>query len=463
MAGGNGDGDAVHRTWIQSERLIPRRFIRPIQSFMDIEAASGVVLLIAAITALWWANSPFRSSYESLLLSEVALSVGRFRFEETVHHLINDGLMVIFFYVVGLEIKRELVLGELRDRQAAMLPVLAALGGMVVPIAIYLALNAGTGEGARGWGVPVATDIAFAVGVLALLGRRVPAAAKLFLLALAIVDDLGGILLIAIFYTEDLALEWLGASIGLLALVAVASRVGIRSHIVYFPLAIIVWYSFVRSGIHSTVAGVALAFLTPARPMYSAREFDQKARSILETFPAKEDTALARERSEYEASLLTQISRESVAPLIRNEHTLNRWSSFVVIPLFALANAGVHFGEVGIGEALTSRVALGVTLGLVIGKTVGISLFSWLAVRSGLGRLPAGTNWRQMVGTAAIAGIGFTVALFIASLAFTDETAINQAKVGIFAGSLLAGVVGSALLWSTRDGVTGGSEAAATD
>lgn len=461
MAAGNGDDDAVHRTWVHSERYIPRRFIRPIQSFMDIEAASGVVLLIAAIAALWWANSPFRSSYESFLLGEVSLSIGRFRFEETIHHLINDGLMVVFFYVVGLEIKRELVLGELRDRRAAMLPVMAALGGMVVPIAIYLAFNSGTGEGSRGWGIPVATDIAFAVGVLALLGRRVPAAAKLFLLALAIVDDLGGILLIAIFYTEDLALDWLGASIGLLVLVAVASRIGIRSHLVYFPLAIIIWYSFLRSGIHSTVAGVALAFLTPARPMYSVAELDQKARSILDTFPADEETALSRERSEYEASLLAQISRESVAPLIRNEHTLNRWSSFVVIPLFALANAGVHFGEVGIGEALTSRVALGVAVGLVIGKTAGISLFSWLAVRTGLGRLPAGTNWRQLVGTAAIAGIGFTVALFIASLAFTDETAINQAKVGIFAGSLLAGVVGSALLWSTRDEVTRVSEAAA--
>jgi NhaA family Na+:H+ antiporter len=463
MAGGNGDGDAVHRTWVHSERYIPRRFIRPIQSFMDIEAASGVVLLIAAVGALWWANSPFRDTYESILGSEVSLGIGGFRFADTVHHLINDGLMVIFFYVVGLEIKRELVLGELRDRRAAMLPVMAALGGMVVPIAIYLAFNAGTGEGSRGWGVPVATDIAFAVGVLALLGRRVPAAAKLFLLALAIVDDLGGILLIAIFYTEDLALNWLGASIGLLVLVAVASRVGIRSHIVYFPLAIVVWYSFVRSGIHSTVAGVALAFLTPARPMYSVAELDEKARSILETFPAEEDTALARERSEYEASLLARISRESVAPLIRNEHTLNRWSSFVVIPLFALANAGVHFGEVGIGDALTSRVALGVMLGLVIGKTAGITLFSWLAIRTGLGRLPAGTNWRQMVGTAAVAGIGFTVALFIASLAFTDDAAINQAKVGIFAGSLIAGLVGSALLWSAGGATTNTAEAVATE
>lgn len=462
MAGGNGEGDAVHRTWVHSERYIPRRFIRPIQSFMDIEAASGVVLLIAAITAVWWANSPFGEAYKSILDSEVSLQIGGFRFADTVHHLINDGLMVVFFYVVGLEIKRELVLGELRDRRAALLPVMAALGGMVVPIAIYLAFNAGTGEGARGWGVPVATDIAFAVGVLALLERRVPAAAKLFLLALAIVDDLGGILLIAIFYTEDLALGWLGASIGLLALVGVASRVGIRSHIVYFPLAIIVWYSFVRSGIHSTVAGVALAFLTPARPMYSAAELDQKARSILDTFPAHEDTTLARERSEHEASLLAQISRESVAPLIRNEHTLNRWSSFLVIPLFALANAGVDFGEVGIGEALTSRVALGVALGLLVGKTVGITLFSWLAVRTGLGRLPAGTNWRQLVGTAAIAGIGFTVALFIASLAFTDQAVIDQAKVGIFAGSLLAAVVGSALLWSARGEATVEAEAAAT-
>ncbi len=438
--------ERVHQTWIHSDRYIPRRFMRPIQNFMRIEAASGVLMLIAAVVAIVWANSSLYESYEHLLDIHFELSFGGFHLEESLHHLINDGLMAIFFFVVGLEIKREMILGELRDRKAATLPVMAAIGGMIVPALIYVAFNAGNAAALRGWGVPMATDIAFSLGVISLLGKRVPSGAKLFLLALAIVDDLGGIIVIAIFYTDELSFGYLGLGVLGLVLIAIASRVGIRHHVFYIPVAFAVWYFFLESGVHATIAGVALGFLAPARPMYGVREMDRRSRQILDTYPATDNTAEDREHADHEALMLSEISREAVAPLIRAEHRLAPWSSFVIIPLFALANAGVRFGDTSIGEALTTRPALGVMLGLVVGKTVGISLFTWLAVRWNLGRLPDGATWRHMIGTAATAGIGFTVALFITALAYTDDVLADEAKVGIFAGSLVAGLIGVAIL-----------------
>jgi NhaA family Na+:H+ antiporter len=361
--------------------------------------------------------------------------------------VVNDGLMAIFFFVVGLEIKRQLVLGDLRDPRAAALPVMAALGGMIVPAAIYLLINMDAGADAlRGWGIPMATDIAFAVGVVSLLGSKVPSGAKLFLLTLAIADDIGAIAVIAIFYTADLNLGYLGMAVGGLVLTWVANRVHIRSLIFYVPLGLVVWFFTLESGIHATLAGVALGFLTPARPMYPAEEFDRRARAILDTYPIETDTPESREHADHEALLLSDISSEAVAPLNRLEHRLEVWSGFVVVPLFALANAGVDFRGVDIVDALTSTVALGVGLGLILGKTVGISIFTFIAVRTGLGRLPAGTSWGHVVGLAAVGGIGFTVALFVASLAFIDPSFDDLAKVGIFAGSLLAGAIGFAIL-----------------
>jgi NhaA family Na+:H+ antiporter len=291
----------------------------------------------------------------------------------------------------------------------------------------------------------MATDIAFSLGVLSLLGKRVPSAAKIFLLALAIVDDLGGILVIAVFYTDELSMGWLAAGLIGLVLVWAASRGGIRSHVFYLPAAFAIWYFFLESGVHATLAGVALGFLTPARPMYGVGEFDRKARQILDTYPATADTDEAREHADHEALLLADISRESVAPLIRSEHRLAIWSSFLIIPVFALVNAGVRF-EGSIVDALLSRPALGVTLGLVVGKTLGITAFSWVAVKSGLAKLPTNTTWRHLTGVAAIAGIGFTVALFITALAFADPILADDAKVGIFAGSILSALIGVAIL-----------------
>jgi NhaA family Na+:H+ antiporter len=439
--------DSRHNTWAASKRLIPTRFVRPFVRFTRIEASSGLVLLGAALVAIIWANSPISDLYEKTLETHLNVDLGGFAFDQSVHEIINDGLMAIFFFVVGLEIKRELVLGELRDRKAATLPIIAALGGMVGPAAIYLLLNAGAGgEAIRGWGIPMATDIAFAVGVVALLGSRIPGPAKLFLLALAIADDIGAIAVIAIFYTSGVDLGYLALAVGALASVWLAQRVGIRSLTFYVPVAVLAWFFTFESGVHATLAGVALGFLTPAHPMYKPADFDSKARDILDQYPIESEEIEGQEQADHEALLLSKVAAESVSPLTRVEHRLVPWSSFLIVPLFALANAGVDLRGTSIVEALTSPIGLGVALGLVVGKIGGISLFAFAGVRLGLGRLPDGAGWLHLVGLAAVAGIGFTVSLFVADLAFSDRELIDLAKVGIFIGSLAAGLMGAALL-----------------
>lgn len=438
--------DSRHRTWATSERFVPKTFIRPFVRFSQIEASSGIVLLIAAIAAIIWANSAWSESYFSILDQHLTIEFGGFEFDESVLHLINDGLMAIFFFVVGLEIKRELVLGDLRDPKAAALPVMAALGGMVIPALIYVFFNAGT-EAVSGWGIPMATDIAFAIGIVALLGSKVPSGAKLFLLAVAIADDIGAIAVIAIFYTSDLDAGYLAAAIVGLIAIWVASKVNVRAMWFYVPAAVVVWFFTLESGVHATIAGVALGFLTPAYPYYKPKEFDERARAILDQYAPEDITDMhAQEHAEHEALLLSEIANESVAPLNRYEHKLVKWSGFVIVPLFALANAGVDFRGIDIGAALTSNIALGVAGGLVIGKILGISAAAYGAVRFGLGKLPPGTSWSHVVGLAAIAGIGFTVALFVAGLAFDDPATTNLAKVGIFSGSIIAGTIGALIL-----------------
>jgi NhaA family Na+:H+ antiporter len=438
--------DDRHRTWLSSERFVPKTFISPFVRFSQIEASSGIVLLIAAVAAMIWANSTWSESYFAILDTHLTIEFGSFHFDESVLHLINDGLMAIFFFVVGLEIKRELVLGDLRDPRAAALPVLAALGGMVVPALVYVFFNAGTAAG-HGWGIPMATDIAFAVGIVALLGSRVPSGAKLFLLAVAIADDIGAIAVIAVFYTTELNGFYLAAAVLGLILVWIASKVHVRAMWFYVPTAFLIWYLMLESGVHATLAGVALGFLTPARPYYTPKEFDGRARAILDQYDPEDITDLhTQEHADHEAMLLSDIASESVSPLNRMEHKLVTWSSFVIVPLFALANAGVDFRDISITEAVTSNIALGVAAGLVIGKIVGISLASFGAVKLGLGKLPPGTNWGHVLGLAAVAGIGFTVALFVAGLAFEEPEFADLAKVGIFSGSMIAGIIGALIL-----------------
>lgn len=435
------------RTWATSDRPVPRTFVRPIVRFSQIEASSGMILLLAAIAAIVWANSAWADTYFSILEEELVVEFGAFHLEETVLHVINDGLMAIFFFVVGLEIKRELVLGDLRDPKAAALPVMAAVGGMAVPALIYVVLNAGAGgEALRGWGIPMATDIAFAIGVVALLGSKVPSGAKLFLLAVAIADDIGAIAVIALFYTEDLNGGYLTAALVGLVIIWIAQRINIRALWFYVPIAFVIWYFMLESGVHATLAGVALGFLTPAHPNYTAEEMDNRSRAILDQYPMDVEDHHDQEHADHEALLLAEIARDSVSPLSRMEYYLVRWSSFLIVPLFALANAGVDFRGTRLIDSLTETVALGVALGLVVGKLLGISGFAVAAVRLGLGRLPPGTNWRHVTGLAAVAGIGFTVSLFVTGLAFTDPRLTDLAKVGIFAGSLVAGVIGVFLL-----------------
>jgi NhaA family Na+:H+ antiporter len=447
MAGGSRDDARIHETWLNSDRRVPTRFVRPFVRFTEISASSGIILLVAAVVALFWANGPFGDSYEHFWETHLELSIGSLHFNESLKHVVNDGLMAIFFFVVGLEIKRELIVGDLRDRKQAALPAIAALGGMVVPALIFVAFVAGTGgEATRGWGIPMATDIAFSIGVISLLGTRVSAGAKLFLLALAIADDIGAIAVIAIFYTSDLSFAFLGAALAGLAAIYIAQRIGIRATGFYWVLGLAIWFFVFESGVHATLAGVALGFLAPIRAWYSDDEYIQRARWILDRYDMESATPPLGERVDASALTLASVARESVAPLDRLERTLHPWSAFVVIPIFALANAGVRVVDMDFGAAATSPVALGVGLGLLVGKIVGISLATWIAVVTGVGRLPRRTGWRDMFGLAALAGIGFTVSLFITELAFTTDTLIDQAKIGIFIGSGLAGIVGYTFL-----------------
>ncbi|HUF31779.1 MAG TPA: Na+/H+ antiporter NhaA [Acidimicrobiales bacterium] len=444
--------DAVRHSWSESDRFVPRAFVQPARRFMAMGASGGVVMVVAAIVALAWANSPFHGSYQALWDTRFDIALGNVAHVDlTLREWVNDAAMAIFFFVVGLEIKRELVTGQLRDRRAAALPAVAAVGGMVVPALVFLAFNAGH-AGARGWGIPMATDIAFAAGVVALLGRRVPSGAKLFLLTLAIVDDLGAIVVIAVFYTADVSLGWLVAAAATLVVATALRRLDIRSLLPYTALAVTCWLALHESGVHATLAGVAFGLLTPVWSFYDPARFGARARAVVEeiehTFADGVLDHDEYERNDARLRDLIHLSTETSSPLERLERRLAPWVSFMVVPTFALANAGVRLTGDTLTGALGNRVVLGVAVGLVVGKTVGIVATTWLACRVGMGRLPAQTTWRHLFGLAVCAGIGFTVALFVAGLSFTDGALTDAAKVGILGGSLIAAVLGAAILRS---------------
>ncbi|MGH2785591.1 MAG: Na+/H+ antiporter NhaA [Actinomycetota bacterium] len=371
-----------------------------LQRFLSTEASSGILLLLAAAAALVWANLA-SGSYERSWSVSLTLGSGDWSVANDLRHWINEAAMAVFFFVVGLEIKRELVSGELRDRRTAALPIFGAIGGMLVPSLIYLAVNAG-GGGDRGWGIPMATDIAFAVGVLMLFGSRVPPALKLFLLTLAIVDDIGAILVIAVAYTNEISIPALAIAIGLLAVYAVIPQ-GPRAGLLRVPVALAVWVAVSEAGVHATLAGVALALLTKA----------------------------------------------DAAP--RLEQALHPWTSYLIVPVFALANAGVVFDAVGFDEPPSVRVAAGAAIGLVVGKIVGITAGAAVATWLRLARLPAEVGWRQVIGAASLGGVGFTVSLFVAGLAFPDGPLLDAAKAGVLVGSVVAGLIGALILWRATD------------
>lgn len=426
-------------TWIGSDRRLAKKVAVPVRNFMAIEAASGIVLVIATIVALVWANSPWSDSYHEILEWELLIEFGgRHIIEESVEHLINDGLMAVFFFVVGLEIKRELVAGELRDPRAAALPTIAALGGMVLPAVLYFSLNNSSPQ-SGGWGIPMATDIAFAIGVMSLLGKRVPTPLKLFLLALAIVDDIGAIAVIAIFYTDEINVRWLSTSVALLVIVYIMQRVRIWYVPIYVLFGIVIWDAMLESGIHATIAGVVLGLMTPATPLQ--RKVNPEDIVGMMVDPEDIDAAGAHRASLY--------VRESVSVAERLERLIHPFSSFVILPLFAMANAGIDMSSDGISDAVSSSVTLGIVFGLVVGKTVGVSLFSWVGVRFLGLSLPRGVSWSQMIAVSMLAGIGFTVALFITGLAFDGaglEVFDTQARMGILLASLIASILGLVML-----------------
>jgi Na+:H+ antiporter, NhaA family len=422
------------------------RALRPFQRFAHTQSAGGVILLACAAIALLWANSPWSASYFHLWETNIGIRVGRQALDLSVHHWINDGLMAVFFFVVGLEIKREMLVGELSSPRQAALPLAGALGGMLVPALLYAAFNAG-GAGRAGWGIPMATDIAFALGVLALLGPRVPVVLKVFLTALAIADDIGAVLVIALFYTSELAYYWLIIGAGILVALIGLNVLGVRRPAAYLILGVLLWLVFLRSGVHATVAGVVLAMTIPSRTRVHEQEFIDVARGAINEFEAAcqpGETVLSNRAQQEAVEALEHVSEAVQSPLFTMERRLHGAVAFLIMPVFALANAGVALG--GLADSLSLPVTSGIVLGLVLGKPIGITLFSWLAVRFGWATLPANASWRALHGVSWLGGIGFTMSLFIAGLAFTDPDLLDSAKVGILGASVVAGIAGWLML-----------------
>jgi Na+:H+ antiporter, NhaA family len=422
--------------WVRSDRAVPRLVVRPLERFLHREAGSAALLMGAAVVALVWANaSP--DSYEEFWTTVLTIDLGVVTISEDVRHWVNDLLMAVFFYVVSLEIKRELLFGSLRSARTAAVPVAAAVGTMVGAALGYVALNLILDGDLRGWAIPIATDIAFAIGALGLVGTRAPRELRAFMLTLAVVDDLVTIAVIGFGFSQGVSIGWLAAAACLAGLVFVAQRIGIRSLVVYVFLAGALWLAVFEGGVHATIAGVVLGFLTPAVAFHERRATRAVVADKLDEISAS-DVELG-ERALLETATL---ARESVSPLARMEERLHPWSAFLVLPLFALANAGVPVSAEGIGDALTGPVGLGIALGLVVAAPLGGILFAWAVIRSGAARMPDGLDWASICAVAPLKGIGFTVAIFISTLAFDEVALQNEAKLAILFASVVAGLIG---------------------
>ncbi|MEO6097390.1 MAG: Na+/H+ antiporter NhaA [Fibrobacteria bacterium] len=419
------------------------------RKFLQLESSSGILLLAALGIALAWANSPWSEIYFQILESPMGIRVGNFAYTESFHHWINDGLMTLFFFVVGLEIKRELVAGELASVKRAAFPIIAALGGMAVPALIYAGFNYGH-AGARGWGIPMATDIPFALGILALLGSRVPNSLKVFLMALAIIDDLGSILVIALFYSDGVSGPGLGYAVGVLGVLIVLGRANVRRPFFYAVLGTLLWYILLRSGIHGTIAGVLVAWTIPAVSPINEKSFAAVCRDILGRFEAagyKEETPILN-HERLDAVMELEGACEGVEPpLQRMEESLHPWTSYLILPLFALANAGVQV-DAHLLHSLFNRTSIGIFLGLVIGKPLGIFLACWAALALGFPPLTGGVRKAHLLGIGMLGGIGFTMSIFVSGLAFGQNGLLDAAKVTVFLASLVSGLLGWAYLRS---------------
>jgi Na+:H+ antiporter, NhaA family len=416
------------RPWLRSDKAIASQVIAPLERFLRLEAGSGFLLLAAAAAALVWANLS-EAGYEGAWSTEISLRVGGLEISEDLRHWVNDLLMALFFCLIALEVKREVMFGELRERALAVVPVAAAVGGMVVPALIYLTINA-SGGSLDGWAIPLATDVAFALAVLATLGRIAPGPLRALLLTIAVVDDIGAIVVIALVYSGGLALGWLAGAVAVVAAIVVMQRLAVRHLAPYVAAAGLLWLAIFESGVHGTIAGVIVGLLTPARPFHDPGETGKAIAAQLE-----EETGVAPSEAMAQTS---RLSREATSPLTRLEDGLHPWTAYAVLPLFALANAGVPISLSSLADTVTEPVGIGIILGLVVGKPVGVLAGAALVVRLGRARLPAGVDWPALVGLALIAGIGFTVALFISALAFESGAELARAKSAVLLASLLA-------------------------
>ncbi|MFX0052453.1 MAG: Na+/H+ antiporter NhaA [Candidatus Hermodarchaeota archaeon] len=421
---------------------------RPFKEFLKTEAFSGILLVSCTILALLIANSLLSHDYFEFWEAEFSITISRFALSKPLHLWINEGLMALFFFVVGLEIKRELLVGELRTPKKALLPVSAALGGMMIPTLTYIIINIANPSAARGWGIPMATDIAFVIGVMAILGTKVPFSLKIFLTSLAIVDDIGAVLIIALFYSQRIEPIFLVVGSSLVVSLFLINRLGIQNHIVYAIIGIILWYFVFLSGLHATIAGILVALTIPARTKLNPDEFVAEGQLILERFksagPREKEILLNRQ---HLAALKTlEITCLNVqTPLQRFERALHYWVAFTIMPLFILSNAGISIEKIEL-NMFFQPITLGIIIGLVFGKQIGIFLFSWISVKIGLTELPSGLTWGHVYGGAWLGGIGFTMSLFIASLALIDPTNLIMAKIGIIVGSLISGLIGYLIL-----------------
>jgi len=442
-----------HAPWEKSFDSI----LTPFEEFIHRQTTSGLLLMGMAILALVLANGPLSSGYEHLIHTPITIGVGDWALKMSLHHWINDGLMALFFFVVGLELKRELLVGELANLRNATLPIAAAIGGMLVPALIYFAINPG-GDAALGWGIPMATDIAFAIGALALLASRVPKALITFLVALAIVDDLGAVMVIAVFYTDTIALTPLAVAGGLFALLMMFNMSGIRKTTPYFIVAVLLWYALLQSGVHATLAGILGALSVPATPKYNPERFSEHVKELMQRFEASHQPGKSIMTNDALRAVVQTLENgvHSVeTPLQRLEHTWHMPVAYLIIPIFALANAGIVLDFDSMGETFAHPVMIGVTLGLLLGKFIGITGASWLVLKLGVAELPKDTRFTQIAGVSLLAGIGFTMSIFVAQLGFSErEDLLLMAKTGILVASLLAGIAGFIWLYLVSKPVT---------
>ncbi|WP_126246126.1 Na+/H+ antiporter NhaA [Chitinophaga rhizosphaerae] len=426
------------------------QLLKPVSRFIHQEFTGGIILFASVVIAIFWANSQWAESYHHVWETNFGISFAEYAFNKPLHVWINDGLMALFFFVIGLELKREFMAGELSSFGKASLPMMAALGGMLVPAGIYVAFNAGL-PSENGWGIPMATDIAFALALLSLAGRHIPTSVKVFLSALAVADDLGAVLVIAIFYTSHIV--WVPLTIAgvLLVILWVGNLLGIRSTLFYLLVGLGVWSGFLMSGVHATIAGVLVAFMIPARTKIDEEEYINSMEAHTESFrnAIPQASTLTTYEQHRTIESIKKISLDAETPLQKIEYALHPWVAFVIMPLFALANSGMHIGR-DFFTSMLNPVSIGVATGLVIGKFAGVLLFTWLMVRLKLAKLPEQSTWRHISGVALLAGVGFTMSLFITGLAFSDPAMVDQSKYGILLASVLSGIAGIVWLRKSR-------------